>query len=733
MPYTPPSQQSPASSRNSTPAISRNSSYSQDIHTLSPSHSRPTLPKSVSSTTYLNKHRRSPSATLPSNQDTSATYKFNSTGSKDAESTAFNGSLRKSPPPMNDLAIPPGAIMSPPDSSENSDGDEANARTGRRREVENTWNELQQAVRSMSIKRDPSPAKSNANNNILASEPTTLVASPTELSPEARKISHSRSSTENNVPHLSTACSEQTSGSEDSDDELRLHGKPSLVRKKSGELVKPALRASSRRRYSSMPGTPTYHKSVHFNDDGNQTRHFLQVDKPSAVSAGSSPVETYGSDSEFPFEGSSSSRAEWDIKLANFPAEDNHQRKSGPIWVERLYLSADNKSLVGQVAVANISFHKSVVARFTLDYWKTTSEVSAEYSDDVRKQGQPDGYDRFNFTIRLADQANLETKTLLLCIRYNVIGQEHWDNNNDSNYQIDFLKKVCTSRPTLNAYTSPLGARPLNAIPRSRHSPGTSRGRPRAPSIDDDMTSQLDNSYHFGGSDDLSGDESRATIKLKPKSKRGALFPNVTQPGQGLGGRYDFGASLSAALSNAQDKLGKQSGLMAKKASFSEPQGYFTQESKAAEPVPKKAPESVPQRPEALTVDRPAMGSAQYKDLVSKFCYFTPPGTKLSPQVPLKKAPTSTDGSVDHHDYFQSGDKSPSPKRSMSPQLDGSNDHARFSPAVSPFSSRAASPGRPNKAGHSSRGLSPARFGYPYHHERDGFLTNSPTPTAIQG
>ncbi|GAM90701.1 hypothetical protein ANO11243_087460 [Dothideomycetidae sp. 11243] len=611
MPYTPPSQQSPASSKSSTPNISRNASYSQDIHALSPSHNRPTLPRSISSTTYLNKHRRSPSAAAATGQETSNMYKFS--GSKDAESILFNGSVRQSPPPLNDLTIPSGAIISPPDSSENSDGDDGNSRTGRRREVETSWNELQQAVRSMSIKRDPSPVKAGAAGQTTTSEPTTSMTSPTKLSPEARKISHSRSSTETAIPNLPTSSCDQTSGEDDSDDEFR-HGKPPLVRKKSGELVKPALRPSSRRRYSSMPGTPTYHKSVHFNDDGNQTRHFLQVDKPSAVSAGSSPVETYESDAEFPFEGNKKSRIEWDFKLANFPSEDNHERKMRPIWIERFFLSADNKSLVGQVAVANISFHKSVVARFTLDYWKTTSEVSADYSDDVRKQSQPDGYDRFTFSIRLADQANLETKTLLLCVRYNVIGQEHWDNNNDTNYQIDFVKKV--TRAASHTYTTPLGARPLNAIPRSRHSPPASRGRPRAPSIDDDMTSQLDNSYHFGASDD----DTRAAIKLKPKSKRGPMFPSASQSGQGLGGRYDFGASLSAALSNAQDKLGKQSGLMSNKSCSNESQGYFTSESKAPEVAPKKAPEPAP-RPETMSVDRPAIGSAQYKDLVSKFCY----------------------------------------------------------------------------------------------------------------
>lgn len=628
MPYTPPSHQSPASSRTSTPAISRSSSYVGELHNnrgaISP---RPNLPRSVSSTAYLNKHRRSPSATHPSEDGD----KHDTTKSNEA-AIAANGSLRQSPPPLNNLLIPTGAILSPPDSSENSDGDDKDVRQPRSHELDTAWGELQQAVRSMSLKREHSPAKAealtlktNGAPQETVIEPITSTGPSMALSPEARKISHSRSNTEtaiNTQHHNYTESPNHTS--DDSDEGDYGHGgKPPLVRKKSGELVKPALRPSSRRRYSSMPGTPTYHKSVHFNDNGNQTRHFLQVDKPMAVSAGSSPVESaYESETEYPFENNTAGpRVEWEMKMANFSA-NLPERKYQPVYVERFFLSADTKSLIGSIAVANISFHKSVTARFTLDYWKTTSEVAAEFSHDVRKVQANDGYDRFNFTIRLADQANLESKTLLLCVKYSVNGQEHWDNNNGSNYQIDFVKKA--SKKVKITPQSSLGARPLNAIPRSRHSPpATARGR--APSIDDDIVNRFDSSssaYHFGSPDQIIGDsfaDPSTTLKLKPRTKRGSVFPGSApaQASNGLGGRYDFGASLSAALSNAQDKLGRQSGLMGQQG----PQpasGYFSQDP-AREVTP--IPDVESPRPDAATTDRPAMGSAQYRDLVSKFCY----------------------------------------------------------------------------------------------------------------
>ena len=526
---------------------------------------------------------------------------------------------------MNNLLIPTGAVLSPPDSAENSDGDEASSNE-RGRELERNWDELQQAIRLIDQRRSGSPEKSEAAVTTDAvSEPVSQSTSPTALSKEARKISHSRSSTETALIIPKQQFESPTQESDDSEEYGYPLSKPSLVRKKSGELVKPALRPSSRRRYSSMPGTPTYNKSVHFNEADNQTRHFLQVDKPIAVSAGSSPQEMYESESEFPFD--LDQKTEREIRLANFPS-DTFDRRTTPVRVERIFLSADRQTLIGVCAVQNIAFSKLVVARFTLDYWKTTSEVVAEYNNDP-KNPNTDGCDRFNFHIKLSDQANVDQKTVLLCVRYNVGGQEFWDNNDDLNYQVDFSHVV--KKPQKPVMANGLGSRPLNAIPRSRHSPPSSSRGPQRDSIDDDFAAprfDTSSAYHFGSPDQILG-ESPNSVKLKPRGKRGSIFPTSagTQPANGLGGRYDFGASLSAALSTAQDKLGRQSGLMngpPKPGAGS----YFG-------PLDRKeGPTKANERPDALTTDRPAMGSDQYKDLVQKFCYVgsaykTPTTTKV--------------------------------------------------------------------------------------------------------
>jgi len=540
------------------------------------------------------------------------------------------------------------------------------------------------------VKRVPSPARDGVTetpNN--TPQPMTVVRS---LSAEARKISHSRSSSDIMLskqyihPLNTETIISSSDGSDAEDDELRI--KPPLLRKKSGELVKPALRPPSRRRPSSMPGTPTYSKAVHFNEDMEQVRHFLSVDRPIAVSAGSSPVETYDSESEYPFEDTRTKAPEWEIKLANFPAFDTYERQSAPVRVERIFLASDNQTLVGSIACANISFHKFVVARFTLDYWKTTSEIVAEFNHDVRRKQKDDGYDRFNFNIKLADQNNLDAKTLLLCVRYQVNGQEFWDNNNSMNYQVDFSKKVKQRQ-------SKRSTGGLGAIPRSRHSPLAPRPRSMPVSLDDDFGQDYENKFSFGSD---RGDSPSSSIRLKPRSKRGSIFPTSqnSQVNQAFSTRYDFSASLSAALSTAQTALGDRSGLKVNTTDKLN-KGYFDRPA----PAPKAHSTGAPipgTRPDSLSLEKPDLQSAEYNELIQKFCFFGTPSGKVSPPAATPAAAAAPiDGVAECVDNDSSGSNNTSASNSppspvMQPQVDGASDF-KFSRSPSPFLSRSASPG----------------------------------------
>ena len=694
MPYTPPAQQSPVASRPETPAISRNHSYITQPYnanlggpnfTTSP---RPGLPRSASSTSYLHRHRRSPSVTKsttfgasPSTPDTTP-LPANFSSPKEVSKPETSGNGCQSSPTRAGIQIPAGAVMSPPDSTQNSSDEETNTRSGRVRELENLA-ELQAAIRIIEQHRESSPSRANEETR-KARMTLGLIVPPSDspaieertssrppLSQEARRISHSRSATESSA-YLDIADANVDSPSRSASDseveDFEFRRKPPMVRKKSGELVRPAIRPSSaKRRPSSMPGTPTYSKAVHFDSNLEHVRHFLQVDRPLAVSAGSSPVEAYESELEFPFSHGEYQASppnppfEWEIRLSNFPRESAHPNSS-PVRVEKVFLSSDNKTLIGTVAVANLSFNKLVVARFTLDYWKTTSEVVAEYNNDVRRKSADDGYDRFNFNIKLEDQANLETKTMFFCVRYNVNGQEFWDSNGNTNYQVDFTKKALPQKGKQGMQGN--ASRPLHALPRSKPSPPTSTGKPRPKSTAfEEFTDGLDSPYTFGSFPPPAAKVLGETpLRFKnPKIVADAPGRRTNTPAQAFGNRYDFGASLSAAINAASTVLGDRS-------------GFTSREDQSSIPAKPIKPTSFPQRPfsevsavpsgplsaqnartiespagtanisktslitdipkpTALTSEKPSLQSQSYHELLDKYCFVGSRGAREVPET----------------------------------------------------------------------------------------------------
>ena len=499
-------------------------------------------------------------------------------------------------------------MISPPDSGQNSSDDEDPAKAGRRRQLENLA-ELRAAIHVIEQQREGSPARveeerRRARASLGLVVPSTGADSPKAissppLSTEARKISHSRSNTESVIVDMTRPLVDSPERSSESDDEYELpRHKPPMLRKKSGELVRPALRpASARRRPSSMPGTPTYSKAVHFDQHLEHVKHFLQVDRPLAVSANNSPVDQYDDETEFPFGVQPREpRWEWEIKLPNFPRE-GPPRFQLPVRVERVYLAPDKKTMIGVVAVQNLAFHKNVTARFTLDYWKTVSEVTAEYSHDVRRQGINDGCDRFQFHLRLEDHVNLENKMLFFCVRYNVNGQEFWDSNDGLNYQVEFTKKICEPK---NGNPRPVMAISYGSTDQGPMTAPGGRQRPVSmPNFDDFATgfeafTQPPLRLRPGKKQDAKA-EATGSDRIVPDA------PGLRQktPKQAFGHRYDFGASLSAAIQAASSALGERSGIPS---------------SATAGP-----------RPADLAKDKPPLQSQSYNELIDKYCFVRGP------------------------------------------------------------------------------------------------------------
>jgi hypothetical protein len=361
--------------------------------------------------------------------------------------------------------------------------------------------------------------------------------------------------------------------------------------------------------------------------------------------------------------------------------------------------------MIGVVAVANIAFEKFVSARFTFDYWKTTSEVSAEWNNNAYKH-IVDGYDRFQFAIKLSDHANLQNKTMFLCVRYNAGGQEHWDNNAGVNYQIDFVRK------TQQQWVKPAAANNTGAIPRSRHTGNVTLPRPR--------------SFPMGSDDDFS----TPAFRPRPRNTTGQSTQSYqevsSQPAKRLSNRYDFNSSLHAALTNAQLALGEESGLKLKlkvpvTAEKSKPVAVAPTVPKVtAVPVatPVKTIVPAPVAPVASAApavqavadpSRPSLGSIEYQDLISKFCYFGSGGTNTALASPKNELEETE---VNEQTEAQPGGEVDSSSESTPTSADSSASNSPPSPKVQLHHTSNDSGSSTRTASPSLRAISPRLLAY---------------------
>ncbi|KAG2348345.1 hypothetical protein BDR05DRAFT_1056256 [Suillus weaverae] len=231
---------------------------------------------------------------------------------------------------------------------------------------------------------------------------------------------------------------------------LSLSPQTRSIRNKSGQPIKPSLKHTKLPSLSiptgggvvqSEPTTPTLSKAVHFDAKLEHVKLFLSKQKPLAVSRDRDlATDTSGTESDFPsfVHGSSdhSTEKQIELQIRNMPSIPP---KDADVIIQGLTLSQSDKTIIGRVRVRNIAYEKWVAARFTLDLWQTTSEVTAHYVESV-----DDGtFDIFKFTIRLHDMwSRIEEKTMFIALRYTTAGRQFWDNNNGANYMLKFVGKL---------------------------------------------------------------------------------------------------------------------------------------------------------------------------------------------------------------------------------------------------------------------------------------------------
>ena len=97
------------------------------------------------------------------------------------------------------------------------------------------------------------------------------------------------------------------------------------------------------------------------------------------------------------------------------------------ICLENAFMEGPS-TVFGIVRVLNISFHKAVTVRWTMDNWRTIMETDGEYILGS-SQGNTD-----KFSFKLSTLSHLEVgDKLQFCLRYECNG-EFWDSNGGTNY-----------------------------------------------------------------------------------------------------------------------------------------------------------------------------------------------------------------------------------------------------------------------------------------------------------
>ncbi|KIR27625.1 hypothetical protein I309_03548 [Cryptococcus deuterogattii LA55] len=310
-----------------------------------------------------------------------------------------------------------------------------------------------------------------------------------------------------------------------------------LVRKKSGEILKSALKQNS--------SDSSY---VHFDTQLERVKLFLHDQKPQVVSHDSLAVREDDGD-EFP--PSLEEEKVLKMSLPNFPT---YQDPSSDLYLESLFLSEDRKSIKGVTMCKNIAFQKWVAVRFTLDWWQTTSEVTAVHKESVRGGT----YDRFVFTIKLGDMLHsIEQKTLYLAVRYNAGGKEVWDSNGGQNYLVKFIKERPVRQPLRGARdTVPIQPGMGKAVG-GRSSQWSVTGdredrmadlRAKLSMVSEDdagLPPFPSGSRHVYRNRDRKGPDGP---RFAPHNSKATELP---KKGVSLAARYDFGAALHTARRNS--------------------------------------------------------------------------------------------------------------------------------------------------------------------------------------
>ncbi|NXD97250.1 PPR3D phosphatase, partial [Chaetorhynchus papuensis] len=110
------------------------------------------------------------------------------------------------------------------------------------------------------------------------------------------------------------------------------------------------------------------------------------------------------------------------------------------VCLERV--TSSDLGLSGTIQVLNVAFEKQVSVRYTFNQWESLHEVCARWHQSIPEKNGQNQVDVFTFFLPVPPFL-LQLSTLVqFAARYQVNGQEYWDNNRGKNYTL-----TCRTHP----------------------------------------------------------------------------------------------------------------------------------------------------------------------------------------------------------------------------------------------------------------------------------------------
>lgn len=105
------------------------------------------------------------------------------------------------------------------------------------------------------------------------------------------------------------------------------------------------------------------------------------------------------------------------------------------VSLENVIVKDSEDTILGTVKVKNITFHKEVIVRSSINDWKTYEDAFCVFVPNNLSSTVTPAYvlyDTFSFKIPLTPKAN----KIEFCVCFRCEGKEYWDNNHQKNYII---------------------------------------------------------------------------------------------------------------------------------------------------------------------------------------------------------------------------------------------------------------------------------------------------------